>query len=149
MGDLLEIVDDKADQSDVQVSEKKKPESIDLKQLINRLNYINFQGGTLTSVFHHKNYNRSVSLDTKPMACVDNELSCLWPDRDNLQEEIKNYNLSEIYIDDGIRTIVINPEHVNFKQEGFTVHLPEVNILKPPRKTRRFPVIRFSPESSR
>lgn len=144
MGDLLEIVDDKADQSDVQVSEKKKPESIDLKQLINRLNYINFQGGTLTSVFHHKNYNRSVSLDTKPMACVDNELSCLWPDRDNLQEEIKNYNLSEIYIDDGIRTIVINPEHVNFKQEGFTVHLPEVNILKPPRKTRRFPVIKTS-----
>ena len=142
MGDLLEIVDEKADQPDVKISEKKKPESIDLKQLINRLNYINFQGGTLTSVFHHKNYNRSISLDTKPGACMDNELSCLWPDRDNLQEEIKNYNLTEIFIDDGIRTIVINPEHVKFEQKGFTVHLPEVNILKPPRKTRRFSVIK-------
>ncbi|MCK5153212.1 MAG: hypothetical protein KAQ93_02545, partial [Spirochaetales bacterium] len=59
-----------------------------------------------------------------------------------LQEEIKNYNLTKIYIDDGIRTIVINPEQVNFEREGFTVHLPEVNILKPPRKTRRFSVIK-------
>ena len=142
MGDLLEIVDDKADQSDVQLKEQNKPESINLKQLINRLNYINFQGGTLTSVFHHKNYNRSISLDTKPRACMDNELSCLWPDQDNLREEIKNYNLSEIYIDDGIRTIVISPEHVKFEQKGFTVHLPEINILKPSRKTRRHSVVK-------
>jgi c-di-GMP-binding flagellar brake protein YcgR len=142
MGDLLEIVDEKNEQPDVQLSEHIKPDSIDLKQLINRLNYINFKDGTLTSVFHHKYYNRSISLDTRPEACMGNELSCLWPDRDNLQEEIKNYNLTKIYIDDGIRTIVINPEQVNFEQKGFTVHLPEVNILKPPRKTRRFSVIK-------
>ena len=144
MGDLLEVVDEKTDQPDVQLSELKKPDSIDLKQLINRINYINFQDGTLTSVFHHKNYKRSISLNTKPRACMDNELSCLWPDRDNLQEDIKNYNLTKIYIDDGIRTIVINPEHVNFKQEGFTVQLPEINILKPPRKTRRHSVVKIN-----
>jgi len=142
MGDLLEIVDKKDDQVDVQLREQKKPESINLTQLVNRLNYINFNGGTLTSVFHHKNYNRSISLNTRPKACMNNELTCLWPDRENLQEEIKKYDLSEIYIDDGIRTIVINPEHVNFEQDGFTVHLPEVNILKPPRKTRRYPVVK-------
>ena len=144
MGDLLEIVDEKMDQSNVQHSKQKKPESINLEQLINRLNYINFQDRTLTSVFHHKNYNRSLSLNTKPKACMDNELSCLWPDRDNLQEEIKNYNLTKIYIDDGIRTIVINTEHVNFKKEGFTVQLPEINILKPPRKTRRHSVVKIN-----
>ncbi|MCK5152832.1 MAG: hypothetical protein KAQ93_00610, partial [Spirochaetales bacterium] len=142
MGDLLEIVDVKTDQPNVQLSEHIKPDSIDLKQLINRLNYINFQDGTLTSVFHHKNYNRSISLDTKPKACIDSQLSCLWPVQNKNQNDIRNYNLTKIYIDDGIRTIVINPNHVKFKQEGFTVHLPEVNILKPPRKTRRFSVIK-------
>jgi len=140
MGDLLEIVNEKTDQPDVQLSEIKKSDSIDLKQLINRINYINFQDGTITSVFHHKNYNRSISLNTKPKACMDNKLACLWPDRDNLQEDIKNYNLIKIYIDDGIRTIVINPEHINMEQEGFTVQLPEINILKPSRKIRRHPV---------
>ncbi len=138
MGDLLEIVEKKTDQSNLQSSKQKKLETIDLKQLINRLNYVNFQDGTLTSVFHHKNYNRSISLDIKPVACKDNELSCLWPDYDNLQIELKNYDLTEIYIDDGISTIVISPENVNFKQEGFTVQLPEVNILKPARKSRRY-----------
>ncbi len=144
MGDLLEIVDVKTDQPDVQLSESIKPESIDLKQLINRLNYINFQDGTLTSVFHHKNYNRSISLNMKPKACIDSHLSCYWPDLDKNIKEISNYNLKKIYIDDGIRTIVINPEHVNYEQEGFTIDLPEVNILKPPRKTRRFPVININ-----
>jgi len=79
-------------------------------------------------------------LDTKPDACMDKELFCLWPDRDNLQEEIKNYDLIKIYIDDGIRTIVINPEHINLEQKGFTVQLPEINILKPSRSIRRHSV---------
>ncbi len=140
MGDLLEIVDEKTDQSDRQIKEQEKTESINLEQLINRVNYINFQDGTLTSVFQHKNYKRSLSLNTKPRACMNNELFCFWPDRDNLQEEIKNYKLTNIYIDDGIRTIVINPEHINFEQEGFTVILPEINILKPSRNIRRHPV---------
>ncbi len=142
MGDLLEIVDVKTDQPNVQLSEHIKPDSIDLKQLINRLNYINFQDGTLTSVFHHKNYNRSISLDTKPKACIDSQLSCLWPVQNKNQNDIRNYNLTKIYIDDGIRTIVINPEHVNYEQEGFTIDLPEINILKPPRRTRRSSVIK-------
>ncbi|MCK5675054.1 MAG: hypothetical protein KAH95_16860, partial [Spirochaetales bacterium] len=142
MGDLLEIVDSKTDQHNVQLSEHVKPDSIDLKQLINRLNYINFQDGTLTSVFQHKNYNRSISLDTKPKACIDKKLSCLWPVQNKNEKDIRNYNLTKIYIDDGIRTIVINPEHVNYVQEGFTIDLPEINILKPPRRTRRFSVIK-------
>ena len=140
MGDLLEIVEEKTKQPDVQQNELKKPDSISLKQLINRLNYINFQDGTLTSVFQHKNFNRSISLNTRPKACIDNHLFCLWPDEDSLYNEIDNYNLSNIYIDDGIRTIVIIPEHINYEQDGFTIDLPEVNILKPSRRTRRFSV---------
>lgn len=140
MGDLLEIVDVKTDQSDVQLSKKTKSNSINLKQLINKINYINFQEGTITSVFSHKIYKHSISLNTKPRACIDRELSCFWPERDNLQEEIKNYELSEIFIDDGISTIIINPEHINLEKEGFTVQLPEINILKPSRKIRRHKV---------
>ena len=142
MGDLLEIVDVKTDKENVPLSENKKSDSVDLKQLINRLNYINFQDGTLTSVFHHKNYNRSISLNMKPKACIDSQLSCFWPDHNMDKKEISNYNLEKIYIDDGISTIVINPEHVNYEQEGFTLELPEVNILKPPRRTRRSTVIK-------
>jgi len=137
MGDLLEIIDSKTDQPEIELKRNNQHNSIDLNQLINRLNYINFQDGTLTSVFHHKNYNRSISLNMKPKACIDSQLSCLWPERADLQEEIKNYNLKEIYIDDGINTIVINPEDVNLEQEGFTIHLPDINEFKPSRKTRR------------
>ncbi|MDA3941566.1 MAG: PilZ domain-containing protein [Spirochaetia bacterium] len=140
MGDLLEIADIKTDQPKIQTLEYKKPDSIDLEQLINKLNYINFQGGSLTSVFRHKNYNRSISLDTKPGVCMGSDLSCFWPDRDNLQEEIRNYRLLKIYIDDGISTVVVNPEDVNLDHEGFTVQLPEKNVLKPSRKTRRHSV---------
>ncbi|RLD30837.1 MAG: hypothetical protein DRI73_09845, partial [Bacteroidetes bacterium] len=144
MGDLLEIVDVKIDQVNAKLTEHKKSDSIDLKQLINRLNYINFQDGTLTSVFQHKNYNRSISLNTKPKACIDSQLSCFWSDQEKNNKEISNYNLKKIYIDDGIRTIVINPENVNYEDEGFTIDLPEVNILKPPRRTRRFPVFKIN-----
>jgi len=144
VGDLLEIVDVKIDQVNAKLTEHKKSDSIDLKQLINRLNYINFQDGTLTSVFQHKNYNRSISLNTKPKACIDSQLSCFWSDQEKNNKEISNYNLKKIYIDDGIRTIVINPENVNYEDEGFTIDLPEVNILKPPRRTRRFPVFKIN-----
>jgi hypothetical protein len=137
MGDLLEIVDEKNDQPEVHLKEHKKPDTINLQQLVNRLNYINFQDGTLTSVFNHKNYKRSISINMKPKACLDNILSCLWPDGDNLQKEIMKYNLSKIYIDDGINTVVINPDNVNFEKEGFSLELPEINILKQPRKIRR------------
>ena len=140
MGDLLEIVDNKAEKPEVKTGQQKKIESIDLKQLINRLNYINFQDGTLSSVFSHKNYNRTISIDMKPKACLDSQLSCFWPDPDMNYKETSNYNLKKIYIDDGIRTIVINPENVSYEPEGFTIDLPEVNILKPSRKTRRHSV---------
>ncbi|MCK5673573.1 MAG: hypothetical protein KAH95_09360 [Spirochaetales bacterium] len=143
MGDLLEIVDEKSDQTDVQLSVQDRPDSINLKQLINIINYINFKEGTLTSVFHHKNYNRTLSLNIKPKACMDKKLSCLWSDQDNLQEEIKNYNLTDIFIDDGINTIVIKPESVNLRDTGFTVDLPEINILKSPRKIRRHQTLKI------
>jgi hypothetical protein len=140
MGDLLEIVDVKTDQPEIRQSRQTKSNSINLKQLINKINYINFQEGTISSVFTHKNYNHSISLNTKPRACLDNELSCFWPDKDSLQDEIKNFELSEIIIDDGISTIIINPEHINLEKEGFTVQLSEINILKPARKIKRHKV---------
>lgn len=142
MNDLLEIVDEKNIQPDVQLSGQIKTKSINQKQLINLVNYINFQGGTLTSIFQHKNYKRFISLFTKPEACIDSELSCLWPESDNLQEEIKDYTLSKIFVDDGISTIIINPENVFLKEEGFTFNLPEINILKPTRQARRHNVER-------
>lgn len=143
MGDLLEIVDVKADQPDVQLNKNIKPDSIDLKQLINRLNYINFQSGSLTSIFQHKKFKRYISLKTKPKACIDSELSCFWPDREDLQKEIQDYTLSKIYIDDGISTVVINPENVALEEKGFSFNLPEINILKPARQARRYAVERI------
>ncbi len=143
MGDLLEVVDEKNNQSHIKTGKISKSESINLKQLIDRINYINFQDGTLTSVFQHKNYNRTVSLAVKPKACMDTKLFCYWPDHVNLQKDIENYNLVNLFIDDGINTAIIEPESVDYQDTGFTIDLPEINSLKQPRKTRRHQAIKI------
>ena len=137
MGDLLEIVDGKAELIDVQLMKSNKSESIKLKQLINKINYINFQGGTVNSVFRHKNYNRSILLDAKPSSCTNNKVSCFLPDLHKLQEKIENYDLVKIYINDGMNSIVINPENVKLRKDRIFFTLPEINLLKPPRKIKR------------
>jgi hypothetical protein len=57
-----------------------------LKQLINKLNHLNFQDLHITAVFQHTKYPRSLSIAAFPMPCQDELLSCRWAERLDIEQ---------------------------------------------------------------
>ena len=56
--------------------ELRKP--VNKSRLINKLNFLNFQDGSILVNFKHRKYEKTVSLLAKPQPCLDDSLDCQW-----------------------------------------------------------------------
>ena len=63
------------EQSDAEKLEKGK--KVDKNQLINKLNYINFQDSTILINFKHPKYDKTVSVKATPQPCMEDLVDCL------------------------------------------------------------------------
>lgn len=78
MDDALHaVIPDPLDASDV---EQLKGRKISRKLLINKLNYINFQDGSILVHFTHRRYNITKTVSAAPQPCLKNMVNCLWND---------------------------------------------------------------------
>jgi len=78
-----------------------KGKEIHKKHLINKLNYINFQDGTILVNFKHFKYDHAVSHRAKPQPCLGEELKCLWIETDKISQQLSSYKFQEIVIPNG------------------------------------------------
>ena len=111
------------------LEEKNKSEKRrEIKQdhLINKLNYINFQGRSILVIFKHPVYGRSISIPAKPLPCYKDILDCLWTDAKGLQGKLKNYKFDGLRIPDGQKLISVQPEVLGFSEKGVRFRLPEI-----------------------
>lgn len=95
-------------------------------RLVNRLNFINFQNGTVQVSFVHQKFGNETSLHAMPLPCAGGTLDCRWSEKDQLAAILTSYRLSYITIPAGNLLIKIVPEILSLDNEGIQILLPEV-----------------------
>ena len=94
-------------------------------RLTNKLNYINFQDGTVLVNFNHLKYDKSITLKAIPQPCMGGLVDCRWQEDANIAHIIQNYQFSNILITNGQKLLKVEPEVIRIDAEGISVLLPE------------------------
>lgn len=106
-------------------------------QLINKLNFINFQDGTLLITFEHAKYKKKVTLTAKPQPCLGEILDCLWDNPNEIRQYIKTHLFKNLMITNGQRLIIVEPELEDLNKDGIRLKLPESSYEISSRKVSR------------
>ncbi len=112
-------------------------QSVNLKSLINKINYIHFLDGTITATFRHKRYGTQLSLLVKPHPCTDKELICSWETNDELLKKLQSHQFEHLLVSDGTKTLLVKPSLVQINGDVLFFTLPPECSELHSRKTRR------------
>lgn len=104
---------------------EEKKRKLNKRQLANRLNYINFQDGTITVNFKHKKYDSTISLRAKPLPCLANTLDCFWVETEGLVQKLRMHQVLNFVIPDKQKLIVVEAELNSIDGKGISFQLPE------------------------
>jgi hypothetical protein len=115
----------------------KKEKEIRKKDLINVLNYVNFQDGTILINFKHVKYDQIISQKAKPLPCLGDKLECVWVEPDKLQQKLTSYKFKEIFVPCDKKLLLIKPDDIIITEEGIHFILPEACYEVDARKQRR------------
>lgn len=106
-------------------------------RLINKINFVNFQDGSLMVVFRHKKYAQTQSVQAVPLPCDGEELACVWNDVDRRPSFRHSYRFDHLLVPDGINLLRVDAELLHIDDEGFAVRLPEYGREISSRKVAR------------
>lgn len=98
--------------------------SVNRRQLVNKLNFINFQDETIIAHFRHAKYDSSLGLKIKPLPCAGEQLDCCWVDTAALPQVMRNYQFDHLLIPDGKKPLLARPKLINSSAEGISFLLP-------------------------
>lgn len=110
---------------------------IDKKQLINKINYVNFQDEKILIAFKHKKYLKTNFIKANPQPCYDENLTCLWADCHQLSEILSSYAFDHILIPDGLNLLLVQAELLNLNEGIIHVRLPDEGYEISSRKFTR------------
>ncbi len=122
--------------SDKSVTNNTTTRSISRTNLINRLNFMNFQDKEILSVFKHKQYGRLLNRRVKPDPCSGKELHCSWAEPSG-EYKPEDYIFDHLQLDDGMNSIAVSSGTLTFDSTGFNINLPENSPELATRKIRR------------
>ena len=123
------------------IPEVRGPESqkwIGRNQLVNKLNFINFQDGTLLINFTHRNYHSRLTLLARPNPCLGDTLDCFWEKSQEGLQVLDSYQFQNILIPDGQNLIQLEPEIIRMDKESFSLRLPDNGFEVSSRKVIRY-----------
>ncbi len=118
-------------------SEQETRKSVSKKNLINKLNYINFQDGTVLINLKHKKYNNTISLHAELQPCHDDCLECVWIETDGLDQKLKSYEFQNLLVNDGQNLLLVKAEMKSISAKGISLNLPEKCYEISSRKVKR------------
>jgi len=124
MDSLKNIIPITSTSSPADGTRQNKPKSICKKALVNKLNFINFSDRTILVNFKHAKYATTLSLEAKPLPCAGERLECVWtvkPDPGTLRA----HTFLNLFISDGHKCLLVNPESVTVDEKGISMLLPE------------------------
>jgi hypothetical protein len=110
---------------DGQLDQAEKKKTLSKKYLVNRLNYINFQGGAITINFKHAKYDDIISIQAKPYPCLNDSLHCFWAEPDGLTQKLKTYQYLHFVIPNNRKLILVEAGLEKIDDDGISFSLPE------------------------
>jgi len=113
------------------------PMDVSRKQLINRLNYINFQNDTVLLRFKHKRFDHSICIPAKIRPCSSDRLDCIWADPRKPFTEYDAYDLEYLMAPNGHKMFMVRPTVKAINAGGISLILPEACIEAGLRRVRR------------
>ncbi len=114
-----------------------KEKEVGKEYLVNKLNYINFQDGTILINFKHTIYNSVISLKAKPLPCLGDTLECVWAHNGSQGLPISSYELKNILVPDGQRLLMVKSDRVSIYEKGMSFLIPDVCNDVSSRKAKR------------
>ena len=111
---------------------------LDREALTNRLNYVNFNDGSIQVHFGHSKYEESILLRTYPEPCLGKELTCRWQDEEISGLHLANYEFLHLVINDGLFLLLVPAVLKEITGQCFTVQLPPLSYVLRQRQTRRY-----------
>ncbi|MBW1822762.1 MAG: hypothetical protein JRI92_13655, partial [Deltaproteobacteria bacterium] len=112
-------------QQSIEASNKEADKQLSKKYLVNKLNFTNFQDGTILINFKHKKYDLSISFHARPKPCSGNKLDCLWLEKEGIYEKLHPYTFNNFFVIDGAKLISVLPEVYSMDDEGISFTLPQ------------------------
>ena len=108
-----------------QTPEEKPEKKISRKQIINLLNYVNFQDDSIVINLKHSRFEHVVSLQAKPQPCTDNELTCSWVNVAEVTRKLISYEFDSISLTHENSNLELKPELANIDASGINLILSE------------------------
>ncbi len=99
--------------------------SVSKTQLINKINFINFQDNTLLINFKHRKYQSPLTLLAAPQTCLGDNLDCSWTEPKKILSELSLYEFQDLLIPDGQNMIRAEPKLIRMDAEAISFRLPE------------------------
>jgi hypothetical protein len=103
---------------------KKRP-SFSRAYLINKLNYINFQNGTIQVVLKHHRFDQTTICTASPLPCDGKRLECHWTEPELVAPLLENYRFGSLYVNDGRHALEVIPQPRRIDTKGLVLELPE------------------------
>jgi len=118
---------------------------LELKKLINKLNYINFIDGPVFFLLQRHHTDTQIMIKAYPQPCVKDELvSRLEPSDALALKDLPNHELTYLMIDDGLTAVLARVQRISLEGDILKTSLPEVSKIKTLRKIKRFSCKRIS-----
>lgn len=114
-----------------------KEREISQKRLVNKLNFINFQDGTILINLRHTRFNRTLTLQARPHPCLGSRLECTWSRPSNIARTLQSHVFEDILIPDQLAPWRVVPEVLTMDEQGVTFLLPGSGNQIGTRRVRR------------
>lgn len=114
-----------------------KERRVPLKQLVNKLNFINFQNGTILVNFRHARFQRPLALRAIPVPCTGEILECRWEQPAPLKHKLDAHVFENLIIPDNKKLLIVAPELLQISEKGLQLRLPSFGLEYVTRRIRR------------
>lgn len=94
------------------------------KQLINRLNSLNFNQGEVLISLRHNRFDSTLLLPARPTPCSGEELECIWADPMAVPDRLADFSCDNFLLNDGRRSYAVHPRLLSITDKKIRFALP-------------------------
>jgi len=115
------------------------PQKISRPQLVNKLNFINFQDETILINLIHRKFGHVFACQAKPQPCTGETLLCTWVDASKLKTRLKTYEFESILLKDRHWDLELRLDLVDLNEKSIRFKIPEICYQLISKKSLREP----------
>jgi hypothetical protein len=121
-----------------------KHKTLGRRQLINKLNHINFLDRTITVVFKHNKYPRTLAIPAQPLPCHDSRLTCNWAEGVDIEQLMESYTFQAFFLPKDQQLIEVEPALKSISEKQVVFILPDACREISERRINRYQCVGVS-----